>query len=71
MKQSIYDRLLSGLICLGVGTMLGDAVLHLVPLCLGLHAHAHGVQGGHDTEDGHAGHEGHGGHAEEEEERFV
>ncbi len=47
--------------------MLGDAVLHLVPYCLGLHSHEN--HGGEDEGyEGHRGHEGHEGHENEGEE---
>ena len=37
-----YQKLMTSFICLAIGTMLGDALLHLIPLSLGLHAHGHG-----------------------------
>jgi len=40
---------MSTFICLGVGTMLGDAFLHLIPMSLGLHAHDHGGHGDHSS----------------------
>ncbi|KAI8488134.1 hypothetical protein Bbelb_342520 [Branchiostoma belcheri] len=51
MEQRVYQFLLCFLVALAVGTLTGDAVLHLLPHALGLHAHA--------DEDGHEGHEGH------------
>ncbi|CAH1257028.1 SLC39A10 [Branchiostoma lanceolatum] len=56
MEQRVYQFLLCFLVALAVGTLTGDAVLHLLPHALGLHAHA--------DEDGHEGHEDHGGHDE-------
>eukprot|EP00058_Branchiostoma_floridae_P022946 XP_002608436.1 hypothetical protein BRAFLDRAFT_96574 [Branchiostoma floridae] len=56
MEQRVYQFLLCFLVALAVGTLTGDAVLHLLPHSLGLHAH--------DEEDGHEGHEGHQGHDE-------
>ncbi|XP_078586580.1 uncharacterized protein LOC144868327 isoform X2 [Branchiostoma floridae x Branchiostoma japonicum] len=56
MEQKVYQFLLCFLVALAVGTLTGDAVLHLLPHSLGLHAHA--------EEDGHEGHEGHDDHSE-------
>ena len=42
LNTNVYEKLMSMFICLGVGTMLGDGFLHLIPLALGLHDHGAG-----------------------------
>ncbi|XP_078577821.1 uncharacterized protein LOC144862865 isoform X1 [Branchiostoma floridae x Branchiostoma japonicum] len=55
MDQRVYQFVLCFLIALAMGTLTGDAVLHLLPHALGLHSHA-----GEDSHEGHEGHdEGH------------
>ena len=39
LSKSFYEQLMSAFICLGIGTMLGDSFLHLIPLALELHGH--------------------------------
>ncbi|XP_078671343.1 uncharacterized protein LOC144911302 isoform X2 [Branchiostoma floridae x Branchiostoma belcheri] len=61
MEQRVYQFLLCFLVALAVGTLTGDAVLHLLPHALGLHAHAD--EGGHEGHEGHdEGHGDKGGH---------
>lgn len=51
LSQKIYGHLISMFICLAIGTLVGDALLHLIPLCLGLHAHDSGNDGHEDHEE--------------------
>ncbi|KAJ3410175.1 hypothetical protein HDV05_004030 [Chytridiales sp. JEL 0842] len=50
MKRSkvVTDVMLSFMIALGAGTLVSDAVLHLLPSILGLHSHDHSEHEAHD-----------------------
>ncbi|XP_055521491.1 zinc transporter ZIP4 [Leucoraja erinacea] len=39
-----YQYVIQAFVSLAVGSLTGDAVLHLIPTFLGLHSHGHGVQ---------------------------
>lgn len=54
LNSAIYERLMTSFVCLGIGTMLGDAFLHIIPLSLGLHNHEHGHEHGSAAHDTHA-----------------
>ncbi|XP_070567056.1 zinc transporter ZIP12-like [Ptychodera flava] len=46
--KSVYNKLMQTLIGLAVGTLASDALLHLIPHSLGLHAHDDGHGHSHD-----------------------
>ncbi|KAM9290584.1 zinc transporter ZIP4 [Gastrophryne carolinensis] len=47
---SVYQYVIQFFISLAVGSLTGDAILHLIPQCLGLHSH--GDHEGHAHEEG-------------------
>ncbi|XP_077996720.1 metal cation symporter ZIP14-like [Glandiceps talaboti] len=49
---AVYKQLIAFLVALAVGTLAGDAVLHLIPHSYGLHAHAES-DGDHDDHGSH------------------
>ncbi|XP_068715370.1 zinc transporter ZIP12-like [Montipora foliosa] len=51
-KKLLYKKILSFLVALGIGTLAGDSLLHLLPHAFGLHAHEEEGSGG----DSHADH---------------
>ena len=59
MQKVFYQHLIQFLVALAIGTLAGDALLHLYPhaLLADLHQHgheqAHGTGGGHEAEDFH------------------
>ncbi|XP_071943352.1 metal cation symporter ZIP14-like [Antedon mediterranea] len=44
LNSSTYDKVLQVFIALAIGTMSGDAFLHLMPEALGLHSHEEGAE---------------------------
>ena len=57
MQKVFYQHLIQFLVALAIGTLAGDALLHLYPhaLLADLHQHGHeeAADGGHEAEDFH------------------
>lgn len=45
MTKELYDKIVHTLVAMAVAVMSGDALIHLIPMAVGLHLHEHG---GHD-----------------------